>query len=207
VDKLSALFDLNPGAASLLTVMLAASLIGLFLAPAIIERGVFRPYWLVRNREYPTLVSSAFLHADIAHLLFNAFTYWAFAFPLERAIGTERFLALYAIGMLVSDIGTYVAHRQDANYRTLGASGAILAVLFASIVYAPTSSIFILPIPVPIPAPVFAVLYLAYTYYASRQSRGRVNHDAHLSGALAGIAFVAVTDPSALARAVRSVFG
>jgi membrane associated rhomboid family serine protease len=54
---------------------------------------------------------------------------------------------------------------------------------------------------------VFAVLYLAYTYYASRQSRGRVNHDAHLSGALAGIAFVALTDPAALTRAVRSVFG
>jgi membrane associated rhomboid family serine protease len=207
VDKLSELFAVNPGATSLLTVMLVGSLIGLFLAPSIIERGVFRPYWLVREREYPTLITSAFLHADLPHLLFNAFTYWAFAFPLERAIGTEMFLWLYIVGMLVSDIGTYVAHRQDANYRTLGASGAILAVLFASIVYAPTSSIFILPIPVPIPAPVFAVLYLAYTYYASRQSRGRVNHDAHLSGALAGIAFVALTDPAALARAVRSVIG
>jgi membrane associated rhomboid family serine protease len=207
VDKLSDLWATNPGAAALFAVMVVASLVGLFIAPSIIERGVFRPYWLVRGREYPTLISNAFLHADLPHLLFNGFTYWAFAFPLERAIGTPRFLTLYAVGMLVSDIGTYVTHRHDASYRTLGASGAILAVLFASIVYAPASSIFILPIPVPIPAPVFAVLYLAYTYYASRQNRGRVNHDAHLSGALAGIAFVAVTDPEALARAARSVFG
>ena len=78
--------------------------------------------------------------------------------------------------------------------------------LFASIVYFPTSSIFILPIPVPIPAPLFAVAYLAYTWYASRQGRGRVNHDAHFSGAIAGLAFVAITAPAVLQRAIHAVF-
>ena len=77
--------------------------------------------------------------------------------------------------------------------------------LFASIVYTPSQSIFILPIPVPIPAPLFAVAYLAYTVYASRQARGRINHDAHLSGALAGVAFVVLTDPAALGRAWRQL--
>jgi membrane associated rhomboid family serine protease len=80
-------------------------------------------------------------------------------------------------------------------------------VLFASIVYFPSGSIFILPIPVPIPAPLFAVGYLAYSYYASRRARGRVNHDAHLAGALAGVGFVALTDYSAFGRAVHQVFG
>ena len=79
--------------------------------------------------------------------------------------------------------------------------------LFASIVYFPAGSIFILPIPVPIPAPLFAVLYLAYSFYAARQARGRINHDAHIGGALAGIAFVALTDAPAFARALRHVFG
>ena len=194
------------GAALLLLAIVIASLAGLAM-PALIERGVFRPYWLLPRREYATLVSSAFLHADLTHLLFNGFTFWAFAFNLEREIGTERFLALYAIGLLASDAGTWFKHRDEAEYRTLGASGAILAVLFASILHFPSGSIFILPIPVPIPAPLFAVLYLAYSYWAAQRGRGRVNHDAHLFGALAGIAFVAVTDADTLRHAFHTFFG
>jgi membrane associated rhomboid family serine protease len=207
MEELLVLTRALPGATALLALIVVASLIGLFAAPSMIERNLFRPFWLVSRRQYATLISSAFLHADLAHLFFNAFTFWAFAFPLERAMGTGRFLALYFFGMLASDLGTYFKHRHDPAYQTLGASGAILAVLFASIVYSPSASIFIFPIPIPIPAPVFAVAYLAYTFYASRQARGRINHDAHLSGALAGIAFVALTDPAALAQAVHSVIG
>ena len=99
--------------------------------------------------------------------------------------------------MLLGNLGTYFKHRADPNYSCLGASGAILAVMFASIVYFPSQRLIILPIPVPIPAPLFALGYLAYTYYSARQSRDRINHDAHLGGALTGLAFVAVTDPGA----------
>jgi membrane associated rhomboid family serine protease len=188
--------------------MLAASLIGLFRAPLMVERNLFRPYWLVPRSQYLTLITSGFLHADLAHLLFNAFTFWAFGFGLERTIGTPAFLTLYVFGLLVSDAGTWLKHRHDPEYRSLGASGAILAVLFAAIVYHPASSIFILPIPVPIPAPLFAVGYLAYSYYdAARQARGRVNHDAHLAGAIAGVAFVAVTDWPTLLQALHSFTG
>ena len=190
-----------PVAALLLAATVAASLLALYVAPAMIERHLFRPYWLLPRRQYTTLITSGFLHADLGHLLFNAITLWAFAFPLERAIGSANLLALYAFGLLVSDAGTWFKHRRNPDYQCLGASGAILAVLFASIVYTPSQSIFILPFPVPIPAPLFAVAYLAYTVYASRHARGRINHDAHLSGALAGVAFAVLTDPEALGRA------
>jgi membrane associated rhomboid family serine protease len=193
-----------PAATLLLATIVAASLIGLFVAPQWLERNLFRPHWLLPRREYLTPITSAFLHADLPHLLFNAFTFWAFAFSLERVIGTPKFLLLYFFGLLVSDLGTWVKQRHNPAYQSLGASGAILAVLFASILYFPQSSIFILPIPVPIPAPLFALAYLAYTWYAARQTGGRINHDAHLGGALAGIAFVALTDGETLVRALQS---
>jgi membrane associated rhomboid family serine protease len=124
-------------------------------------------------------------------------TFYFFAFGLEREIGTYRFLALYLIGLVLSNAGSYIKHRNNPEYATLGASGAILAVLFASIVYRPEAKLFVFPIPLPIPAPLFAVGYLAYSYWASRNSKGRINHDAHVGGALTGLAFVAVTDPGA----------
>ena len=197
----------TPASTILLGAIVLVSLAGLFAAPSIVERSLFRPHWLLPRREYATLVTNAFVHGDLAHLLFNAFTFWAFAFGLERAMGTPRFIGLYAFGLIASDFGTWLNHRHDPGYRTLGASGAILAVLFASIVYFPTNAIFVLPLPVPIPAPLFALGYLAYTWYASRRARGNINHDAHFAGAIAGIAYVALTDPGALQRALRAVFG
>lgn len=187
----------SPTASLLLAAMAVTSLYAVFRQPDWIERGVFRPYWLVRRNEWGTLVSSAFLHADLTHLFFNGFTFWAFGFGLERAIGTPHFIALYLVGLLASDALTWLQHRGDSGYRTLGASGAIGAVLFASIIYAPQASIFIMPIPVPIPAPLFGVLYLAYSIWASKRGGGRVNHDAHIGGAVAGVAFVLLVDPQA----------
>jgi len=207
MNELQDLLNDTPSAALILAVMVAASLFGLFRAPEMVERNLFRPHWLVPRNQWHTLVTSGFLHADMTHLLFNAFTFWAFGFGLERTIGTPAFLALYVFGLLVSDAGTWLKHRHEPEYRSLGASGAILAVLFASIVYHPKSSIFILPIPVPIPAPIFALCYLAYSWWAARQARGRVNHDAHIAGAIAGVAFVAVTDWATLMRALRSFVG
>jgi len=99
-------------------------------------------------------------------------------------------------------------HRStQPGYGSLGASGAILAVVFASIIVAPTSSIFILPLPVPIPAPLFAVGFLAYSVFAGRARTGRVNHDAHVVGAVAGIAYMAITAPGSLQRALDAWLG
>ncbi|MFI4867785.1 MAG: rhomboid family intramembrane serine protease [Steroidobacterales bacterium] len=191
----------------ILGVTVTVSLLGLWVAPWVVERNLLRPFWFLPRRQYWTAVTSGFIHADLGHLLFNGLTYWFFAFPLERVIGTARFAALYFIGLVASSTGTYFKHRRDPDYACLGASGAILAVLFASIVYFPQQSIMIMPIPVPIPAPLFAVGYLVYTFYAAQRARGRINHDAHFDGALAGLAFVALTDPSAWARALRIVVG
>jgi membrane associated rhomboid family serine protease len=207
MQTLIALTDGAPAAALVLAAMLIASLLVLYRRPELLDRYLFRPYWFWPRQQFVTPVTSAFLHADLPHLAFNAFTFWAFAFSLEQQIGTVRFVALYTFGIGVSSVGTWLMHRREPGYQTLGASGAILAVLFAAIVYTPSQSIFIFPVPVPIPAPLFAVAYLAYTVWASRQSRGRINHDAHLGGALAGIAFVLLTDAQAVSSAWQQVFG
>jgi membrane associated rhomboid family serine protease len=187
-------------AAIILVVTLATSLAALYGSPKIIEHCLFRPYWFLRRRQYASIVTSGLVHADLPHLIFNLITFYFFAFQLEKQIGGARFAALYLIGLVVSDAGTYFKHRNDQDYASLGASGAISAVLFASIVYFPWQKLFIIPIPVPIPAPIFAIGYVAYSWYSSRQARGRINHDAHLGGALAGLAFVLLTDPGAYSQ-------
>ena len=192
-------------AATLLFLIIGVSLIGL-LSPRFQAWALLRPYVVVREPRHRTqLITSGFVHADTPHLLFNLITFYSFGFPLERAIGSARFVILYGFGLLVSNVGTTLKHRNDPNYASLGASGAILAVLFASILYFPQQRLFIFPLPVPIPAPWFALGYLALTYYWSLRSRGRINHDAHLGGALAGLVFVAVTAPQAYPHFIEAL--
>ncbi len=195
--------DIPSIALVILATTVIVSLAGLYLAPAIIERAMLRPYWLRRQGEYERLITSGFVHADLAHLAFNMITLYFFAFALEQRIGSLKFLALYLLGLVVSDLGTWFKHRDHPDYASLGASGAISAVLFASIVYFPQQSLYLMLVPVPIPAPLFAVAYLAYSYFSARYARGRINHDAHLGGALTGLAFVAITEPRAYGELIR----
>lgn len=194
-------------AATLLVLIVVISTIGL-LSPRFLGWALLRPYLVARERQQlAKLITSGFVHADLGHLIFNLITFYSFGFRLESAIGTAQFATLYLFGLLLSNIGTTLKHRDDPNYASLGASGAILAVLFASIVHFPEQRLLLLPIPIPIPAPWFALGYLALTYYWSRRAKGRINHDAHLGGALAGLVFVAVTEPRAyfhLLNAIRS---
>lgn len=176
------------------------SVAGLYAYPKLIVASLFRPYYLLRKRQFFTLLSSGLVHANVSHLLFNMLTFYFFGPPLERVIGTGRFLLLYVVALATSEIRTYFQHRNDPGYASLGASGAISAVLFAAIVYFPTQSLFIIPIPVPIPAPVFAVGYLAYNWYLSRRNQGGINYTAHIDGAVTGLLFVAVTDVFAYQR-------
>ena len=190
----------TPAASLIFAVTIAASLLALYSAPGLIDRFVMRPYQVSRGRQSETVFTSGFLHGDLGHLLFNMFTFFWFAFPLERMLGTVRFTLLYAVGLGLSSICSVFKHRNNPGYATLGASGAISAVLFAYIVYQPTSTLLIFPIPIPIPAFLFAVAYVAYSYWAAQQQRGRINHDAHLCGAISGVLFVLVTDPGAFLR-------
>lgn len=195
------MFDSGHYAApAILGLTIVISLLGMYQIPDIINKFLFRPYYFLREKRYDTMIMSGFIHADTTHLLFNMITFFFFAFPLEQFLGTGKFVALYLVGLVVSHTCTWYKERDNPQYASLGASGAISAVLFAYIVYFPTTMLLVFFIPMP--AMVFAFLYVGYSWWASRNANDRINHDAHLCGALSGLGFVAVTDPGAFSRLV-----
>ncbi|WP_295772060.1 rhomboid family intramembrane serine protease [uncultured Mucilaginibacter sp.] len=148
---------------------------------------MLHPYSVARGQRVWTLVTSGFIHRDWAHLLFNMWSYFIFAPTLETLIGHWQFALLYFCSLILSDLPTVSKFKEAYNYHSLGASGAISAVLFSYILFFPMNRIGVFPIPFGIPAVLFGVLYLIYCVYASRQARGTINHDAHFFGALSGI--------------------
>lgn len=151
----------------------------------------------VAKGQYWRLVTHGFVHADIQHLLFNMITLFFFGRAIEHFfslyIGAVGFVLFYLGAIIVAMLPSALAHRHDANYRSLGASGAVSAVLFAYVFMAPWSTIYVFVLPVP--AIVFAALYVGYSYYANEQGHDGINHSAHLWGAGYGIAFSLVMEP------------
>ena len=148
---------------------------------------MMHPYSVYRRKNVFTLITSGFIHKDWMHLFFNMLSYYFFAFALERIIGHWQFGVLYFVSMVLSDLPSVVKHKEDYWYHSLGASGAISAVLFSYILFSPMTTLMIMPLPIPIPAIIFGPLYLIYCSYASKYSRDNINHDAHLFGALSGL--------------------
>jgi membrane associated rhomboid family serine protease len=199
-------FATTPASLAILGIIIVVSVIALKFSPGVMDRNLLRPYWLLRKRQYDTIITSGFIHGDVGHLLFNSLTFFFFGPALEYRIGTPKFVALYFIGLIVSSLGTVYKQRNNPDYAALGASGAILAVLFAFIVYYPTRDLYLF-FAVPIPAVVFAFGYLAYSWWASKNKRDNINHDAHLDGAITGLIFVGLTDFPAWSRALQQIFG
>lgn len=200
------LLAVAPASFAILALTTVVSALGLFVSPRIIERNLLRPYYLVRDKRYDTLITKGFVHADMSHLFFNMLTLYFFGPYLEGTIGTPKFVALYFLGLLVASLGTFVRRRRDMQYASLGASGAISSMLFAFIVYYPMVNIYVF-FAIPIPAFLYAVLYLAYSFWAAKNARDNVNHDAHFDGALFGLIFVLVTEPGAWINGLQRLFG
>jgi membrane associated rhomboid family serine protease len=183
----------------LLLVMFVLSVIA-FEKLTLKENLLLHPYRVVREKRYFTLLTSGFVHNDWLHLIFNAVTFYFFAIPLEQIVGVEFFLMIYFGSLLASSIPDVLMEWRNPSFRTLGASGAISGAMFTFILHAPSSKISLFLLPIGIPAPIFALLYLAYTYYASKQGIDNINHNAHLWGALAGIVITILFEPDVLSN-------
>ena len=172
-----------------------------FDRPRLLDRLLLWPPAVQRLRQYDRFVSHGFVHADWQHLLFNMITLYFFGRLVEQLfapyIGAIGFVLFYLSAVVVAMLPTYLRHRHDPNYRSLGASGAVSAVLFVFILAAPWSMIFVFFLPVP--AILYAVFYVGYSVWADRHSHDNINHSAHLAGAAYGVMFTVAMEPGVLA--------
>lgn len=173
----------------------------------LLERLILWPPAVSRDKQYYRLITYGLVHAGPGHLIFNMITLFFFGGSMERQythyLGPLGFAGFYAGGLVVSILPTFLDNRNNPRYRSLGASGAVSAVLFAFILIKPWATIFVYFLPVP--AIVFAVLYIAYSIYMDQQSSDNVNHSAHLWGAAYGIAFTAIMEPRLLSLFLASL--
>jgi membrane associated rhomboid family serine protease len=181
--------------ASIIFVLTLATSLWAFNDENIYARFILNPYGVSRGERVYTIITSGLIHKDWNHLLFNMLSYYFFAFQLEAMFGHWQFGLLYILSLILSDLPSIQKHKQDIWYNSLGASGAISAVIFSYIMYDPLASLGIIFIPIPIPAWIFGLLYLVYCHYASKHARDNVNHDAHLFGALSGILITIALNP------------
>jgi len=178
------------------------------------ERMLFIPNRIKHSGEYHRLISSIFIHADLNHLAFNMLSLYFLGTLFEQQmisvygvqLGSINFILLYLLGGVASEIYPFILHQDDPYYRSLGASGAVSAVIFAAILWNPTMNLYLFFIPVPIPAYIFGPIYLAFEYFAMKRGTTNIAHDAHIGGALFGILFVLLLNPNKGLEFFQAIF-
>lgn len=156
----------------------------------------------VRRGQVDRLITHGFVHVDGWHLFFNMFTLFFFGRVIEQfyrerfAFGDLGFVIFYLMALVVAGLPSLLRHLNNPGYYSVGASGAVNAVLFAYILFAPWQIIYIFFIP--IPAILFAILYMAYSVWAAKTGRGNINHEAHITGAIYGVLATLMIEPELL---------
>jgi membrane associated rhomboid family serine protease len=171
------------------------------------DRLILWPPAIDKHKQYDRLVTYGFIHADFMHLLFNMITLFFFGQQIEvlmtGLVGIWVYPVFYISALVVSILPTYLKNQHNPNYLSLGASGAVSAVLFAFILIAPWQRILVLFIP--LPAIIFAVLYVGYSIWMDRRGGDRINHSAHLAGAAYGVMFLIIMRPQVLQHFLREL--
>ncbi|WP_207428411.1 rhomboid family intramembrane serine protease [Pedobacter sp. SYSU D00535] len=187
-------FISNTPVASIIFILTIITSLYAFSNPQVYGKFMLHPYSVSRGERVYSIFTSGLIHKDWGHLFFNMLSYYFFAFALETYLGSLQFAVLYIVSLALSDLSTILKHKDHFWYNSLGASGAVSAVVFSYILFNPDASFYLMFIPIPINAVVFGVLYLLYSAYASKQS-SNINHDAHFYGAIAGVVITIIFYP------------
>ena len=166
----------------------------------------FNAYQVWHRKEWYRMLTSGIIHSGWGHLFFNMLTLYFFGRVVEQyfsaafggVLGAVLYVMLYVSALAISSLGDLVKYRDNWNYNALGASGAVSAVLFASILFAPKMGIYIYLIPIPVPGYIFAPLYLLYCWYMAKRNMDNIGHTAHFWGAVYGILFPIICKPDVL---------
>tara|TARA_B110000967_G_C18831615_1_gene534394 strand:+ start:883 stop:1530 length:648 start_codon:yes stop_codon:yes gene_type:complete len=149
----------------------------------------------IKKGEYFRMFTSAFLHVDQMHLIFNMLTLYFFADNVVDAVGIWKFVVIYLVSLLFGGLFTLNYHKNDLYYSAVGASGAVMGVLYAAIMLYPEMSLAFMFIPIPIPGYIFGIGYLLYSIYGMKKSVGNIGHSAHIGGAIGGFAITLLLQP------------
>lgn len=191
-------FSSFPITLALIVINCVISFIG-FQNEAFLNKLIFHPPAITRDKQWYRFISSGFLHKDGNHLFLNMLTLFFFGQTLEPGftaleLGPIAYIFFYLSAIAVSEIPTYLKHKDNENYYSLGASGAVAAVVFALVLFEPWSKIY-LKLFIPIPFILYAVGYLVYSAYMDKKGTDNIGHSAHLWGSLYGVAFMLVAYP------------
>jgi len=150
----------------------------------------------IKKGEAIRYVSSGFLHVDTTHLIVNMFTFYFFADSVIYRVGEVSFLIIYFVSLVFGNVLTYRLNRNNPNYNAVGASGAVMGIVYASILLNPSMTLFLIVIPMP--GYLFGIGYLFYSIYSMKQRNDNIGHEAHLGGAIAGFFTTILISPSVL---------
>ena len=169
-----------------------------FKNSAFFDRYQFEVDKILLYKDYKRLVTSGFLHINWMHLLFNMFSLYFFSGVVEGSLGHFSFLLIYFTSLVGGGLLSLLIHRRNGDYSSVGASGAVCGVLFASVALYPELGIQLFPFPISIPSWLYAVAYVLFTIYAIRSQKYNIGYDAHLGGALVGLALAIAMHPMVL---------
>ena len=141
------------------------------------------------------MVTSGFLHVDISHLFLNMFTLYFFAPVVISWFGSIRFLIIYLVSLIAGSLLALFFHKDEPFYSAVGASGAVMGVLYAAILLNPDMQLGIMFIPIPLPAYVLGIAYLLYSIWGMKSRMGNIGHTAHFGGAIGGYATTLLFKP------------
>jgi len=166
---------------------------------SLVEKYIFYPP-AIKDKQWYRFITYGFLHADWSHLIFNMFALYLFGSAIEQVfmetfgdkMGILFYILLYFSGLIISILPTYIKEKNNSWYRSLGASGAVSAIVFAYILVYPMNFMGIIFIPVFLPAFIFGIIYVVTSIYLEKQQNGNINHLAHVTGGIYGIVFMFV---------------
>lgn len=182
-----------------LTIVIATSAVTIaaFKNFSLHERFILHVGAIEERGEWYRLFTSALLHGDWMHLLVNMFSLFAFGSLLEHVIAPWRFAMVYVTGVMIASFVAVILHRHEWNYRALGASGGVAAVVGAATAAFPDMTMMVFPVPIPLPAWIVGTAFIVYSVIGARGRWDNVGHDAHLAGTLTGMGMLAAFYPAA----------